>query len=84
MKEAHALEILKTHDLCKTYGSNDAKVEALKQINLTVQQGEFVAIVGASGSGKSSLLHLLEVWIVQQADKSILTGRIYILWTRRI
>ncbi len=59
MKEAHALEILKTHDLCKTYGSNDAKVDALKDINLTVQQGEFVAIVGASGSGKSSLLHLL-------------------------
>jgi putative ABC transport system ATP-binding protein len=53
------LEILKTHDLCKTYGSNDAKVDALKHIHLTVQQGEFVAIVGASGSGKSSLLHLL-------------------------
>lgn len=53
------MEILKTHDLCKTYGSSDAKVEALKNINLTVQQGEFVAIVGASGSGKSSLLHLL-------------------------
>lgn len=59
MKEAHALEILKTRDLCKAYGSNDAKVDALKEINLTVQQGEFVAIVGASGSGKSSLLHLL-------------------------
>jgi len=59
MKEAHALEILKTNELCKTYGSNDAKVDALKDINLTVQQGEFVAIVGASGSGKSSLLHLL-------------------------
>ncbi|WP_342556089.1 ABC transporter ATP-binding protein [Paenibacillus sp. FSL R7-0652] len=53
------MEILKTNDLCKTYGSNDAKVDALKDINLTVQQGEFVAIVGASGSGKSSLLHLL-------------------------
>ncbi|MGO4528000.1 ABC transporter ATP-binding protein [Paenibacillus sp. 2TAF8] len=53
------MEILKTNELCKTYGSNDAKVDALKDINLTVQQGEFVAIVGASGSGKSSLLHLL-------------------------
>lgn len=53
------MEILKTHDLCKTYGSNDARVEALKNINLTVERGEFVAIVGASGSGKSSLLHLL-------------------------
>lgn len=53
------MEILRTNNLCKTYGSTEAKVEALKNANLTVQQGEFVAIVGASGSGKSSLLHLL-------------------------
>lgn len=53
------MEILKTVQLCKSYGHAEAKVEALKNINLTVEQGEFVAIVGASGSGKSSLLHLL-------------------------
>lgn len=53
------MEILKTVDLWKTYGSEDAKVEALKNVNLSVRKGEFVAIVGASGSGKSSLLHLL-------------------------
>lgn len=51
--------ILKTNDLCKSYGSGEIKVEALKNINISVQQGEFVAIVGASGSGKSTLLHLL-------------------------
>jgi putative ABC transport system ATP-binding protein len=53
------MEILKTIDLSKSYGDADAKVEALKNVNISVEQGEFVAIVGASGSGKSSLLHLL-------------------------
>lgn len=53
------MEILKVENLNKTYGSNENKVEALKNINLTVCKGEFVAIVGASGSGKSTLLHLL-------------------------
>ncbi|WP_339261235.1 ABC transporter ATP-binding protein [Paenibacillus sp. FSL R5-0713] len=53
------MEILRTEHLCKIYGSAESRVEALKDVNLSVNQGEFVAIVGASGSGKSSLLHLL-------------------------
>ncbi len=53
------MEILKTKDLCKSYGIGEIKVEALKNINISVQRGEFVAVVGASGSGKSTLLHLL-------------------------
>jgi len=53
------MEILRVENLNKTYGKGETKVEALKSINLSVNKGEFVAIVGASGSGKSTLLHLL-------------------------
>lgn len=51
--------MLTIKELSRTYGSGEAKVEALKNINLTINQGEFVAIVGASGSGKSTLLHAM-------------------------
>jgi putative ABC transport system ATP-binding protein len=53
------MELLRCEDLTRTYGSGAAKVTALDRVNLSVQKGEFLAIVGASGSGKSTLLHLL-------------------------
>ncbi|MFQ7521165.1 MAG: ABC transporter ATP-binding protein [Clostridium sp.] len=53
------MELLRVENLSKTYGKGEAKVDALKNINLSIKKGEFIAIVGPSGSGKSTLLHLL-------------------------
>ena len=53
------MTILKTKNLKKYYGSGDTQVKALDGVNLSVEDGEFVAIVGTSGSGKSTLLHML-------------------------
>ena len=53
------MKILKTAGLEKTYGKGDNAVHALRGIDITVNKGEFVAIVGTSGSGKSTLLHML-------------------------
>lgn len=53
------MEILKCEGVRKVYGSGDNQVVALDRIDLSVEKGEFVAIIGASGSGKSTLLHIL-------------------------
>ncbi len=53
------MEILRCESVRKVYGSGNNQVVALDHIDLSIQKGEFVAIVGASGSGKSTLLHIL-------------------------
>ena len=53
------MEILRCENVRKVYGSGSNQVIALDHVDLSVQKGEFVAIVGASGSGKSTLLHIL-------------------------
>ena len=53
------MEILKCDGIKKVFGKGENQVTALNGINLSIEKGEFVAIVGASGSGKSTLLHIL-------------------------
>ena len=53
------MEIVKVNNLSKVYGKGNTKVVALDNVSFSVNEGEFVAIVGASGSGISTLLHLL-------------------------
>ncbi|EMM7002651.1 ABC transporter ATP-binding protein [Clostridioides difficile] len=53
------MEILRVENLTKSYGKNETKVDAIKNVSLSVEKGTFIAITGTSGSGKSTLLHLL-------------------------
>jgi putative ABC transport system ATP-binding protein len=53
------MEILRTENLMKVYGQGSNQVSAVDKVNLTIERGEFIAIVGPSGSGKSTLLHLI-------------------------
>ena len=53
------MEVLKAENLIKIYGKGENQVKALNGVSLSVEKGEFVAVVGTSGSGKSTLLHML-------------------------
>ena len=53
------MEILSAKDLCKSYGSGENSVQALNHVSISVENGEFVAVIGTSGSEKSTILNLL-------------------------
>ena len=68
------MEILRCENVRKVYGAGTNQVVALDHIDLSVQKGEFVAIVGASGSGKSTLLHILGSVEKPTAGKVLIEG----------
>ncbi len=53
------MEVLRVENVCKTYGEGYGQVNALRDVSITVDRGEFVAIMGPSGSGKSTLMHII-------------------------
>ena len=69
------MTILETQGLTKIYGSGETAVHALRSVDLTVENGEFVAIVGTSGSGKSTLLHMLGGLDRPTAGKVLVDGQ---------
>ena len=69
------MEILKCEGVRKVYGTGNNQVVALEHIDLSVQKGEFVAVVGASGSGKSTLLHILGSVDKPTAGKVMVEGK---------
>ena len=69
------MDLLEVQNICKTYGSGEAAVHALKNASFTVPKGEFVAVVGESGSGKSTLLNLIGALDTPTAGKVWIDGR---------
>ncbi|MGN0403149.1 MAG: ABC transporter ATP-binding protein [Acetatifactor sp.] len=69
------MEIVRLDNVTKTYGENEAKIEALSHVSLKVDKGEVVSVVGASGSGKSTLLHIIGGVDVPTEGKVIVDGR---------
>ncbi len=69
------MEFLEIKNLCKIYGKGENQVTALNHVSLTVEKGEFVAIIGSSGSGKSTLLHAIAGVDVPTKGKILLDGQ---------
>lgn len=67
--------LIQTQDLCKFYQAGESEVHALDHVNLTVEAGEFVAIIGHSGSGKSTLMNMLGCLDVPTLGSYFLRGQ---------
>lgn len=69
------MEFLKIDNLCKVYGRGESQVAALDHVSLTIERGEFTAIIGSSGSGKSTLLHAIAGVDIPTSGKVYLDGQ---------
>ena len=69
------MEILKVENLSKTYGTGEARVEALRDVSFSMDRGEFGAVVGVSGSGKSTLLNCIGGLDTADSGKVFLNGK---------
>jgi putative ABC transport system ATP-binding protein len=71
---AAAVPVIRVEDVHKSYDLGETKVHALRGVNLTIQPGEFVAIMGSSGSGKSTFMNMLGCLDKQTSGKYTLEG----------
>lgn len=69
------MNLLEVTSLCKTYGTGETAVHALKNVSFSVPKGEFVAVVGESGSGKSTLLNMIGALDTPTAGKVLIDGK---------
>lgn len=69
------MEFLKIEQLCKLYGNGENQIAALDNISLTVDKGEFIAIMGSSGSGKSTFLHIIAGVDIPTSGNVFLNGQ---------
>ena len=69
------MNLLEVSKICKTYGSGEAAVQALKKVSFSVPKGEYVAIVGESGSGKSTLLNMIGALDTPTSGKVLIDGK---------
>lgn len=67
--------LLEGKNLRKTYGFDDNRVDAIKNLSIEIEEGSFVAVVGRSGSGKSTLLHVLAGLVKPNAGEVFLEGQ---------
>ena len=69
------MNLLEVKNICKTYGSGETTVKALKDVSFSVPKGEYVAIVGESGSGKSTLLNMIGALDTPTSGKVLIDGK---------
>ncbi|MDE6387863.1 MAG: ABC transporter ATP-binding protein [Lachnospiraceae bacterium] len=69
------MNLLEVNNICKTYGSGEAAVNALKNVSFSVPKGEYVAIVGESGSGKSTMLNMIGALDTPTSGKVLIDGK---------